>query len=130
MLSRSPPLKDWAQAWRIRKLRIPLSGGDDELLTEFIIQLTHYQRAFMEVLAERGDQWTVNNEVVRQISTRVSGRPLRNRATAGIRSGPTRRYRGRFRREPLDEWRWNESHGHYEYRIKARYLDMVRRALT
>lgn len=97
-------------------------------LNSFISQLTDKQRFFFTCLAESGG-WVHIDTILDKYKEKfgdVDAKPL---TIAGLQAPLTRKCH-ELKKESFWESKYVEQEGKHYYRIKQKYLDIVRRALT
>jgi len=95
---------------------------------EFINLKYDLSREYFFILAEKGD-WTDVDELLRELKERVGNNDLVPQAIAGIRSGNTRMYK-KMGKENLDEQYWDDKDWVNKYRIKPKYLRLVKQVIN
>lgn len=83
-------------------------------------------QAYFSVLAEGAD-WMSSRDV-RKAMEKFGFKNVVSQSLSGIRSGNTKSYRNR-EKEPLDESKWNDVEWQNYYRIRPKYIDLLRQAL-
>lgn len=83
-------------------------------------------QAYFRVLAERGD-W-ISSQEVRKEMEKLGFKNLVSQSLSGIRAGNTKSYRN-WEKESLDEAEWNDEEWQNYYRIKPKYVGLLRQAL-
>lgn len=97
-----------------------------EEIREFYDDRYEKTQAYFKVLADKGG-W-ISSKELRMKMEGFGFRDLVPRVLAGIRAGNTKSYRNR-EKEPLDETEWHEDEWQNYYRIKPKYLRLIRQAL-
>lgn len=93
---------------------------------EFYEEKYKKTQAYFRVLAERGD-WVSSKEVRKEME-KLGFKNLVSQSLSGIRAGNTKSYRN-WEKESLDEREWNDEEWQNYYRIKPKYVDLLRQAL-
>jgi hypothetical protein len=95
-------------------------------IKEFYEDKYRKTQAYFEALAEKAD-WVSSNEL-RKMMGDLGFKDLVSQALSGIRAGNTKSYRS-WEKEPLDEAEWRDDEWQNYYRIKPKYVKLLRRAL-
>jgi len=83
-------------------------------------------QAFFKILVEKGD-WISSKEIRKEMEKLGLG-DLSAQSISGVRAGNTKSYRS-LDKEPLDESKWNDDEWQNYYRIKPKYLKLMRNSL-
>lgn len=83
-------------------------------------------QAFFKILAEKGDK--ISAKELRKEMEKLGLGKLSAQSLSGIRAGNTKSYEN-LSKESLDESEWNRDEWQNYYRIKPKYLKLLRRAL-
>lgn len=95
-------------------------------IKEFYEDKYRKTQAYFEALAKKAD-W-MSSEELRKIMGDLGFKDLVSQALSGIRAGNTKSYRS-WKKEPLDESKWNDDEWQNYYRIKPKYVKLLRGAL-
>jgi hypothetical protein len=106
-----------------------LEGEDwftSEEIEKFLEEKYEKTYDYFGVLARSGE-WISTKELIKEMG-KLGHTGMVSQSLSGIRSGNTKSYRSRDK-EPLDEDEWNNDEWQQYYRIKPKYLKLLREAL-
>ncbi len=96
-------------------------------LKEFYDDKYAKTQAYFRILAERGD-WVSTREILKEME-QYGFKDMVSQSISGIRSGNTKSYRS-WEKEPLDDREWLGDEWQNHYRIKPKYLEILRNAIN
>lgn len=106
--------------------RIILMERDKVPGSGILRELGEKTQAYLRILAERGD-WVSSKEII--VAMKELGfESFVSQSISGIRSGNTKSYRN-WEKEPLDDREWHGDEWQNYYRVKPKYLSLLRKAL-
>lgn len=100
---------------------------DEDTLDEFLEYRTELQYTYLKVLMEAED-WLLMDDIKKGLEE--AGYPNQGSKNIGAsRSGNTRAADNWYGKEPIDEREWDNDEDQNKYRIKPKYLGLIKKVL-
>ena len=98
---------------------------DEETMKRYLSYNTAVQDAFFQILTIQGNNYIPMNELLKKMGEKT-GKKFKPLSIAGMASGLKKKQHW-YQKESLYEQEWSEELWMNKYRLKSKYLDMVKK---